>query len=66
MSQFYPGYVARQVINGVVHTYGEGLNPLQSPAFIPQWIQDIGNQAVWGWQMNDLIRKAIFQCGCVD
>jgi hypothetical protein len=26
-----PGYVARTVTNGVAHTYGEGLNSLQSP-----------------------------------
>jgi hypothetical protein len=63
-SQFLPGYVARTVVNGVAHSYGEGLNGWQSPATTAQWIQNIGNQLVWGSQMSDLIEQTLSTCGC--
>jgi hypothetical protein len=63
-SAFNPGYVAREVVNGFAHTYGEGLNPLQSPAVSAQWWQNLWNEGVWGSQMSDLIQKAKSNCGC--
>jgi hypothetical protein len=44
--------------------YGEGLNPLQSPAVSSQWLQDLANEYVWGRQMNELIKQAQATCGC--
>jgi RHS repeat-associated protein len=63
-SAFSPGYVAREVANGFVHTYGEGLNPWQSPAATAGWGQDFANDFVWGQQMDDFIRRARSNCGC--
>jgi len=63
-SAFSPGYVARQVVNGVAHTYGEGLNGWQSPAVTAGWVQDIANELLWGRQMSGFINKAKQSCGC--
>ena len=63
-SAFNPGYVAREIVNGVAHSYGEGLNPWQSPSATAGWFQDAANEAVWGWQMDDFIKKAKSKCGC--
>jgi hypothetical protein len=63
-SAFSPGYVAREVANGFVHTYGEGLNPWQSPAATAGWGQDFANDFVWGQQMDDFIRRSRSNCGC--
>jgi RHS repeat-associated protein len=63
-SAFSPGYVAREVVNGVAHTYGEGLNPLQSPSVTAELIQNIANQLLWGRQMGGFIAKAKQKCGC--
>jgi hypothetical protein len=63
-SAFNPGYVAREVVNGVAHTYGEGLNPVQSPSATAGWVQNIANQMVWGQQMQNLINQAQQNCGC--
>jgi len=59
-----PGYVARTVTNGVAHTYGEGLDPAQSP-----WLTGLGanyaaEQLLWGAQMQQMINNAPSQCGC--
>ena len=55
---FSPGYVARTVIDGVVHNYGEGEAIVQSPwLFSPQFLLD---QYVWRTQTNDVAKK----CGC--
>jgi|SRR5882757_5349224 len=59
-SLFFPGYVARTVSNGIAHTYGEGLNPYQSPSVTAGWLQDIANALVWGQQMKQMANK----CGC--
>jgi uncharacterized protein RhaS with RHS repeats len=62
-SLFSPGYVARAVSNGVAHTYGEGLSPLQSPLF--PLLQYAADELVWGQQMSSLIAKAkSTSCGC--
>ena len=63
-SAFHPGYVARTVTNGVAHSYGEGLDPWQSPTVTAQWFQNLANEYVWGRQMDDLIRTAKGNCGC--
>jgi len=63
-SQFLPGYVARTVVNGVAYSYGEGLNAWQSPSATAHWIQNIGNEMVWGRQMSKLITEAQSNCGC--
>lgn len=64
---FGPGYVARVVSDGAVRTYGEGLAPIQSPALtfgpLPNYL---GNQAVWGRQMSDIISGASPGCGCSE
>jgi RHS repeat-associated protein len=59
-----PGYVARTVTNGVAHTYGEGLDPAQSP-----WLTGLGanfaaEQLLWGVQMQQMINNAPSRCGC--
>ncbi|TNJ34494.1 RHS repeat-associated core domain-containing protein [Arenimonas terrae] len=63
---FEPGYAARTVRNGVAHTYGEGLNPLQSPALtfgpLPNYL---ANELIWGSQMSDIISSAS-GCGCSE
>lgn len=63
-SAFNPGYVAREVVDGVAHSYGEGLNPWQSPAASAQWLQDLANEYVWGRQMSTLIKQAQATCDC--
>lgn len=54
-SLFGPGYVARYVQNGIAHTAGEGLSPLQWPF---ESLQNAANQVVWGKQMEDIISKS--------
>jgi hypothetical protein len=54
-SRFGPGYVARYVSGGVAHTMGEGLNWKQSPGITGSLFQRIGNEAVWGRQMSQMI-----------
>lgn len=60
-SFFDPGSVARTVNDGVAHTYGEGLSPVQfdklSSAAMLNWAI---NQAVWGRQMNHIINQ--YEC----
>ncbi len=63
-SAFNPGYVAREVVDGIAHSYGEGLNAWQSPAASAQWLQDLANEYVWGRQMSRLIAQAQATCGC--
>jgi RHS repeat-associated protein len=64
-SLFPHGYVARTVTDGIAHTYGEGLNWKQSPAQTFQWVQDLGNNYVWGQQMDDIIGNAGgSKCSC--
>ena len=60
-SQFHPGYVARWVADGVAHTFGEGLDPFQSPWATAEVIQNIGIWWVWGRQMDRIIEKC--KCG---
>jgi hypothetical protein len=60
-SLFGPGYVARYVSNGKVHSVGEGANWKQSPAVTGQWMQDRANEAVWGNQMRETVSKC--KCG---
>ena len=59
-SLFPSGYVARMVINGVAHTYGEGTNWKQSPNETTQSFQDVANWYVWKRQMDKIIQ----QCTC--
>ena len=61
-SAFGPGYVARTVTGGVAHTYGEGLNPLQSPWGLSPDLQWLVDQLVWGRQMSKIISQS--KCGC--
>jgi hypothetical protein len=63
-SQFSPGYVARQVRNGAVHTYGEGQNFWQSPLIFGQPAQDFANWWVWGRQMRSIVDKTQSRCSC--
>jgi hypothetical protein len=63
-SLFGPGYVARGVRNGVAYTVGEGLNPLQSPLFLPSYVQDVADEGLWGVQMSSIIGRAKSNCGC--
>lgn len=63
-SAFAPGYVARTVTGGVAHTYGEGEAFSQSTLSFMGPLNDFGNQAVWGTQMNDIIANAKQKCGC--
>ena len=59
-SLFGPGYVVRYTKDGIAHTAGEGTNFKQNPGITGQNLQDLGNYAVWGRQMNDILKK----CGC--
>ena len=59
-SLFGPGYVARYIQNGVVHTAGEGMDPAQSGWFTTPFMQNWGNENVWGSQMDKIIKK----CTC--
>ncbi|MFC3652279.1 RHS repeat-associated core domain-containing protein [Dyella humi] len=69
-SVFGPGYVARTVTDGVAHTYGEGEAPIQgdmgsagpNPAMTLG--NYVGNELVWGNQMNQIIANAKQKCGC--
>jgi RHS repeat-associated protein len=64
-SAFHPGYVARLVKNGGLHTYGEGGNWQQSPFLWGQAIQDFGNWLVWTKQSKRLVENAQDGwCGC--
>jgi RHS repeat-associated protein len=63
-SAFHPGYVARLVKNGGLHTYGEGGNWQQSPFLGGQAIQDFGNWLVWTKQSKQLVENAQAGCGC--
>lgn len=55
-SRFSPGYVARTVSNGVVHTYGEGLAWSQA---VPG-PRDAGNWYYWKRQMQEMVKE----CSC--
>jgi hypothetical protein len=57
---FKPGYVAKTIIDGTVHTVGEGESFFQSPDLIGQWPQDRANNYVW----KDLVERIIKDCGC--
>lgn len=63
-SLFGPGYVARYVQNGVVHTIGEGLNAIQSPLVIGPLVQYAADEGLWGSQMSSIIGSAKSSCGC--
>jgi RHS repeat-associated protein len=54
-SQFSPGFVARTVSGGYLHTYGEGANFWQSRELTSPLIQDLGNWWVWSRQSKRLI-----------
>ena len=58
-SAFGPGYVARGIKDGVVHTYGEGTHPVQS-FLVPSLVRSIANELVWGRQM----KKFVDECSC--
>lgn len=51
-SAFAPGYVARTVRDGFVHSYGEGANWQQSDWF--KYPNSIANELVWGSQMYEM------------
>jgi RHS repeat-associated protein len=60
-SFFDPGYVARTVNNGIAHTYGEGLSPVQ--------VDKIEGGASVNWSINELVwgrqmQRVIDNCGC--
>ena len=60
-SAFGPGYVARYIKAGVVHTTGEGVNwKQQAPTLSAKTLQNLGNQGVWGRQLTKFIEK----CKC--
>lgn len=64
-SAFGPGYVAREVTNGVAHTYGEGEAEAQETVEPFGWAgNEIANQVVWGNQMQQIIDHAKQSCGC--
>ena len=54
-SLFGPGYVARYIQSGVVHTAGEGLTDLQNPRLTGRAFQDFINQSLWGMQLDKII-----------
>ena len=54
-SQFSPGYVARTVTGGFVHTYGEGLSVAQSPYLPLPYIQEYMNDKIWRKQMREIV-----------
>jgi RHS repeat-associated protein len=58
-SAFGPGYVARGITNGIVHTYGEGTHAVQS-FLVPSMIRTIANELVWGRQMKSFVDE----CTC--
>jgi RHS repeat-associated protein len=64
-SAFKDGYVAREVLDGVVHTYGEGNSFVQSKwgaGIAPNWAI---NQWIWGSQMSRIVSNAKNgKCGC--
>ena len=55
-SLLFPGYVARTVKNGMVRTYGEGLDWRQALPLGPQ----IGNWLIWQKQMERFVEE----CSC--
>jgi hypothetical protein len=73
-SFFNPGYVAREIVDGVVHTYGEGTSLAQSG--LADWVitnsasmsgrvtVDYINDAIWGIQMQKFIDGNSSGCGC--
>ncbi|MGH8758993.1 MAG: hypothetical protein ACREVW_05690, partial [Burkholderiales bacterium] len=64
-SAFSPGYVAREVSDGVAHTYGEGTFIFQNDAnFAWRWFNDTVNESVWGGQMDEFIENNSSGCGC--
>ena len=58
-SRFGPGYVARTVTDGVVHTYGEGTHWIQS-FIVPSLVKTVANELVWGMQM----KQFVIDCSC--
>jgi hypothetical protein len=70
-SAFRDGYVAREVVDGVAHTYGEGNNMLQRDTWDPlgttRALNSYMNQSVWGGQMDRIINNAKKgKCGCAQ
>lgn len=63
-STFFPGYVARTVVDGVAHSYGEGMDPLQSEVIVGLGSTFIANELVWGELMDSTIAEARTQCAC--
>jgi hypothetical protein len=73
-SFFNPGYVAREIVEGVVHTYGEGTSLAQSA--LADWLitntaslsglvtVDYINDAIWGTQMQTFIDRNATECAC--
>ncbi len=62
-SLFGSGYVVRNVANGAVNTYGEGLNWLQSEFLFP--VQNyFANDLLWGGQTEEFLSKISLQCDC--
>src|SRR3569833_1032725 len=59
-----PKYVAREVIDGIAHTFGEGLNWAQSPVITGPLFQKTTKKQIWGLQMSSIIKKAKQKCGC--
>jgi RHS repeat-associated protein len=60
-SAFAPGYVVRTVTDGVVHTYGEGTNLVQS--FLnPSIVRATANELVWGRQMKKFVDECTNTC----
>ncbi|MBC5765830.1 hypothetical protein [Ramlibacter albus] len=58
-SRFGPGYVARTVTDGVLHTYGEGTNFIQS-SLMPSLLTAVANEYVWGREMKMIVQR----CTC--
>jgi len=52
---FADGYVARGVVGGKVHTWGEGTSIKQSPNI------SLVNEWLWGGQMEEFIKKCTYQ-----
>jgi RHS repeat-associated protein len=63
-SAYGPGYVARYVGGGNAVTVGEGLNPIQAPLLTSPFLQYLADEALWGGQMSNIIKKAKSSCGC--
>lgn len=64
-SAFGPGYVARGVVNGFAHTYGEGANWAQFENLPGPWVaQSLADEYIWGRQMQRFIDENSKNCGC--